>query len=81
MGHLLIPQIVYESEESRWNYTVRENRRTRIETGPKATLSTTSSTWSDPSANPGLLGERPLTNRLSHITTKRSLIYDFVQYE
>jgi hypothetical protein len=35
---------------------------------PSATLSTTNPTWIDPGANPGLLGERPTTNRLSHGT-------------
>jgi hypothetical protein len=33
-----------------------------------AILSTTSPTWIDPGANPGLRGERPATNRLSHGT-------------
>jgi hypothetical protein len=35
---------------------------------PSATLSTTNPTWVDPGANPGLRGERPATNRLSHGT-------------
>jgi hypothetical protein len=35
---------------------------------PNATLSTTNPTWIDPGANPGLRGERPATNRLSHGT-------------
>jgi hypothetical protein len=35
---------------------------------PSATLSTTNPTWIDPGANPGLRGERPATNRLSHGT-------------
>jgi hypothetical protein len=35
---------------------------------PSATLSTTNHTWIDPGANPGLRGERPATNRLSHGT-------------
>jgi hypothetical protein len=35
---------------------------------PSATLSTTNPTWIDPGANPGLRGERPATNRLSHVT-------------
>jgi hypothetical protein len=43
-----------------------ENRRTRIKTCPSATLSTKNTTWIDPGANPGLRGERPATNRLSH---------------
>jgi hypothetical protein len=33
---------------------------------PSATLSTTNPTWIEPGANPGLHGERPATNRLSH---------------
>jgi hypothetical protein len=36
---------------------------------PSATLSTTNSTWIDPGANLGLRGERPATNRLSHMNT------------
>jgi hypothetical protein len=43
-----------------------ENRRTRRKTCPSATLSTTNPTWIDPGANPGLRGERPATNHLSH---------------
>jgi hypothetical protein len=35
---------------------------------PSATFSTTNPTWIDPGANPGLRGERPVTNRLSHGT-------------
>jgi hypothetical protein len=31
-------------------------------------LSVTNLTWTDPGANPGLCGERPVTNRLSHAT-------------
>jgi hypothetical protein len=35
---------------------------------PSATLSTTNPTCIDPGAKPGLRGERPATNRLSHGT-------------
>jgi hypothetical protein len=45
-----------------------ENQRTRRKTCPSATLSTTNPTWIDPGANPGLQGERPATNDLSHGT-------------
>jgi hypothetical protein len=45
-----------------------EDRRTRRKTCPNTTLSTTNPTWIDPGANPGLRGERPATNRLSHGT-------------
>jgi hypothetical protein len=38
---------------------------------PSATLSTTHLTWIDPGANPGLRGERPAPNRLSHGTAYR----------
>jgi hypothetical protein len=33
-------------------------------------FSTTNQTWIDPGANPGLLGDSPATNRLSHVTVK-----------
>jgi hypothetical protein len=46
----------------------RENRSAREKTRPIATLSTTSPTLTDPGSNPGLRGERPATNRLSHGT-------------
>jgi hypothetical protein len=49
---------------------IGENRRTRSETCPSATLSTINLTWTDPGLNPGLRGARPATNRLSHGTTK-----------
>jgi hypothetical protein len=45
-----------------------ENRSDRGKTCPSATLSTTNPTWTDPGSNPGLRGERPATNRLSHGT-------------
>jgi hypothetical protein len=45
-----------------------ENRRTRRKTCSVAILSTTNPTWIDPGANPGLRGERPATNDLSHGT-------------
>jgi hypothetical protein len=44
-----------------------ENLRTLRKTCPSATLFNTNPTWIDPDANPGLRGERPVTNRLSHV--------------
>jgi hypothetical protein len=49
-----------------------ENQITRGKTCPSATLSTTNPTWSDPGSNPGFRGERPATNRLSHVTALRT---------
>jgi hypothetical protein len=43
-----------------------ENRSTRGKACPSATLSTTNPTWTDLRSNPGLRGERPATNCLSH---------------
>jgi hypothetical protein len=43
-----------------------KNRRTLRKTCPSATLSTTNLTCIDPGANPGLRGEKPATNDLSH---------------
>jgi hypothetical protein len=51
-----------------------ENRRTRGNTCPSATLSTTNPTWTDPGSNPGLRGGRPAANRLSHGTTSQGSI-------
>jgi hypothetical protein len=45
-----------------------ENRRTRRKTCPSATLPTTNPTWIFPGANPGLRGDSPATNHLSHGT-------------
>ena len=51
-----------------------ENRSSRGKTCPSATLSTTNPTWTDPGSNPGLRGERPATNRLSHGTAMSHLL-------
>jgi hypothetical protein len=45
-----------------------ESRKTRKETCPNVTLSTTNSTWTDLEANFGLSVDRLATNRLSHST-------------
>jgi hypothetical protein len=52
-----------------------ENRRTRRKTCPSATLSTTNPTWTDQGANPGLLGDRPATNDLSHGTVTTCVLH------
>jgi hypothetical protein len=52
---------------------IGENRSTRGETCPSATLSTTNPTWTDPGSNPGFRGDRPATNRLSHIAVTHVL--------
>jgi hypothetical protein len=43
-----------------------ENRRTWTESCPSVTLSITNPTWTNMDANPGLRGEKPAINRLSH---------------
>jgi hypothetical protein len=45
-----------------------ESPSTRGKTCPSATLSTTNPTWTESGSNPGLRGERPATNHLSHGT-------------
>jgi hypothetical protein len=47
-----------------------ENRSTRKKTCPSATLSNKNPTWNDPGSNPGLRGDRPAANRLSHGTAR-----------
>jgi hypothetical protein len=45
-----------------------QNRSTWGKTYPSTTFSPTNPTWTDPGSNPGLRGETPATNRLSHDT-------------
>ena len=52
----------------------RENQSTPG-TCPSATLSTINLTWTDTGSNPGLRGERPATNRLSHGTALLTASY------
>jgi hypothetical protein len=54
--------------EHQWNEIDRGKPTTHRKTCPSATLSTTNLTWIDLGSNPGLRGERPATNRLSHGT-------------
>jgi hypothetical protein len=54
--------------EQWWNYIFTGETEELGENLPSDTLSTTNPTWIDPGANPGLRGERPATNRLSHGT-------------
>jgi hypothetical protein len=68
-GHQLFnTQVIYEDGGPRWNDTDRENRKTHRKPCHSATLSTKNPTWTDP----GLRGERPTTNRLSHGTAKHT---------
>jgi hypothetical protein len=57
-----------------------ENRRTRRKTCPSATLSTNDPTWIDPGANPGLRGERPATNHLSHGTAQKLCYWPLLSF-
>jgi hypothetical protein len=65
--------------EQWWNYIFAGETEELGENLPSATLSTTNPTWIDPVANPGLRGERPATNNLSH-GTAYTLFYfvDFI---
>jgi hypothetical protein len=59
--------------EHRWNVIDRGKQTySGKKTCPNATLSTTNPTWTDPESNPGLRGERPATNRLSHDTAQQN---------
>ena len=51
-----------------------ENRNTRGKSCPSANFSTTNPTRTDRESNPGLRGDRPATNRLSHGTTLQTLL-------
>jgi hypothetical protein len=50
------------------------------ETYPSATLSTTNPKWIDHGSNPGVRGERPATNRLSHGTALVEFGFSQVTY-
>jgi hypothetical protein len=55
-----------------WWYDMdRRGRKTRRNTTSSDTLPTTNHIWAYPDANPGLRGERPATNCLSHGTAFR----------
>jgi hypothetical protein len=54
--------------EHRWHETDVKKPTYSGKTCASATLSTTNPTWTDPGSNPGVRGERPATNRLSHGT-------------
>ena len=43
-------------------------------TCPSATLTTKNTTWTAPGSNPGLRGESPATNRLSHGTARHFVL-------
>jgi hypothetical protein len=60
--------------EQWWNDIFAGETEELGENLPSATLSTTNPTWIDPGANPGLRGERPATNHLSHSTALMCLL-------
>jgi hypothetical protein len=62
------PRGIYESGEPWWNGIDRGKRRSRRKDCPSATLPTTNATQTEPGENPGLRGEQPATNHLSHGT-------------
>jgi hypothetical protein len=49
-----------------WNKHWQRKPEYSKKTCPRATLSTTNSTWPEPGANPGRRGGKPATNRLSY---------------
>jgi hypothetical protein len=61
MGLLFISQVIYDCGDRSEMILTRENQRTQRKTCPSATLSATSTAWTDP----GLRGERPATNHVS----------------
>lgn len=67
-GLLLIPQKIHEYRKPRWNDIYRRKRINRRKASPSDTLSITNPTWTNLNADPGLRGERPETNHLSHGT-------------
>jgi hypothetical protein len=68
---LRIPQMIWVWRMSVKWYIDRGKPENSEKNNPSATLSTTNPTWIGPGANPGLRGERPATNDLSHGTALR----------
>jgi hypothetical protein len=60
------PDDTWVNMKLRCNDLTGKNWRSRRETCPSATLSTTNLTWTDMGAKPCLHGEKPVTNRLSY---------------
>jgi hypothetical protein len=69
--------VIEMNMEQWWNDIFAGETEVLGENLPSATLSTTNPTWIDPGANPGLRGEKPATNRLSHGTACRDIFHVF----
>jgi hypothetical protein len=67
-GLLFIPQMILDHGELRWNDIDRERPKYSEKSRPRATLSITKFTWTEPGANPGLRCDMPANNCLSHGT-------------
>jgi hypothetical protein len=65
---LRIPQMIWVGRATVEWYWQGKTEELGEEPVPSTTLSTTNPIWIDPGANPGLRGERPVTNDLSHGT-------------
>jgi hypothetical protein len=65
MGPLSIPQMMRVNMKHLWNDTDQENRRIWRRICPSAILSTTNLTRTALGVNPGLHGEKLVTNHLS----------------
>jgi hypothetical protein len=76
---LLFIRRCYMNMESRWNDIDRGTRRTRRESCPSATPSTTNLTLADPGANAGLRREKAATNHLSHGMAKRNHLRQYIR--
>jgi hypothetical protein len=80
VGHLLAyctwPGWLWGWRIIRWNEDWQGKPKYSEKNCPSATLSTTNSTWPDPGLNPGRLGGKPATNRLSY---GGALTYDLRQ--
>ena len=55
--------------EHRWNKNY--GGKPKYSGEKPVSVPTTNPTWTDPGSNPGLRGERPATNRLSHGTATK----------
>jgi hypothetical protein len=70
--------MIYEYRESQWTDTESEKPKNSEKNLSQYHLSAINTTLADPDANPGLRGERPATNRLSHGTVQHIVRIDLI---
>lgn len=74
IGPLSVPQMIHERIWSSDGMILTGKTKGQRKTCPSATLSTTKPTWTSLGANPGLLGEKPVSNCLCYGKACKSVL-------